>query len=401
VLALAGAALPAAAQTQAVVSGDVTGHDGTPVAGVVVRLEPKDNHGTKVEAKTNKKGHYLIGMVRSGAYSLKVLPPGDAVLLHMKGKGTNTDDNSTLWEADQAVSGDPDINVGARNKIELDLVVGPKSATPQAKTGAAADSMSADYDAAVARISDKKYDEALALLKPISEKRPDHANTWYLIGFSQYQLKNWDESIAALDKALAIEPTKPGVHLVRGRALKAKGSLAEAEAEYRKEIDANGDPSVTADAWVALGVLHSDAKRLPDAAQDLEQALTIDPNRREVILELSRIYTEMGDRQKAAATLERAEKAGGMDDAMLLNLAIGAINDKKYDEAAELANRLLAKGSTNPNLSMAHSVLARVDLNKGNMAGGKQHLEKAIELDPNSKLTAENREILASLKNVK
>jgi tetratricopeptide (TPR) repeat protein len=109
----------------------------------------------------------------------------------------------------------------------------------------------------------------------------------------------------------------------------------------------------------------------------------------------------MGDRQKAAATLERAEKAGGMDDTMLLNLAIGSINDKKYDEAASLANRLLEKGSTNPNLSLAHSILARVDLNKGNMAGGKEHLQKALDLDPQSKLAAENREILTSLKGAK
>ena len=49
-LALAGAALPAAAQNQTVFSGDVTSHDGAPVAGVVVRLEPKDEHGTLVEA---------------------------------------------------------------------------------------------------------------------------------------------------------------------------------------------------------------------------------------------------------------------------------------------------------------------------------------------------------------
>jgi tetratricopeptide (TPR) repeat protein len=399
---LPGAAL---AQKQPLMAGTITSPDGTPVAGVTVRLEPKDSHGTRVEAKSNKKGRYLLGMVRTGAYKLHVVAEGDVVLLHMKGKAIDVDTGEVLWEADQDITGTPDLNVGSRHRVELDLVAGPESQTPQAKADAEAAAVSSDYDDALAKIKAEDWEGALGLLGPLSQKRPDFANTWYLMAFGRVQLKEWDEAIVNIDKALAIDPSFAGAHLLRGRALKGKGDLAGAEVEFRKEIEARGTEPLAVDAWVALGVMHEQAKRLPEAAQELERALEMDPSRREVALELSNIYAEMGDRQKAAATLERggggAGAGGEMDDTMLLNLAIGAINDKKYDEAAKLAQRLIDKGSTNPNLSMAHSVLARCDLNRGNMAGGKEHLQKALDLDPASKLAAENREILTSLKGVK
>ena len=87
-----------------------------------------------------------------------------------------------------------------------------------------------------------------------------------------------------------------------------------------------------------------------------------------------------------------------MDDTAMLNLAIGYINDKNYTEAERLAREVLEKSSTSQNKSLAHSVLARCELNRGNTDLGVEHLEKAVSLDPKSPLDAENREILHALK---
>src|SRR5262245_27521687 len=255
-LVLAGAAPEVAlaqSPTAAIFSGNVLTHDGSPAPGVVVRLEPKDDKGAQVEAKANKKGHFLIGMVRSGQYRLVVIAPDDGVLLHMKGKGINTDDGSVLWEADQDITGTPDISIGSRNKIELDITVGPISQTAQAKQESAGKAMTEGYDAAVAKVKAGQWEDALALLGPIAEKKPDFANSWYLIGYCKQQLGKWDEAIAAVDKVLALDPAFSGAHLLKARALKGKGSMAEAEAELRTEIAAKGDGTVTADSWVALG----------------------------------------------------------------------------------------------------------------------------------------------------
>lgn len=399
---LALAAAPSAAQSEAKMSGDVAGPDGAPVAGVTVRLESTDAKGATVAAESNKKGHYLIGMLRPGAYHFVVdTHNAGLVALRVKGKAINPDaGRAVLWEVDQDISSGkpPDLSVGSRNQIELDITVGPPSMTTaarkEAETKAANDAFAQGHE--LVRAGD--YNGALAKLVPLTENVSDHAPTWYLIGFSRERLGQWDDALTAVDRCLAIDPSLGGAHLLRGRIFKGQGRLDEAAAEVRREIDAKPDPSVLADAWVVLASIEKAKGRRPEEIQALESAVGIDPKRRELFLELAQLYADAGQREQAASALERADQAGGSDDTVFLNLAIGYLNDGRLDDAKRLATRLIGKGSTNPNLSIAHSILARCALGGGNTAEGVRELETALSLDPESRLAAENREMLAALK---
>lgn len=400
VVALACFPVATMAQSQARMSGVVLDPAGNAVANASVRLEPTNDQGVAVEAKTKKDGKFLIGMIRSGAYQLVVKAVGDRVLIHLKGKGIDGTDKKVLWEIDREVSVEspPAIKVGGLNQIAVDLVVGPASLTMEAKQSAARQEAQGAYAEGMEKIRTGDYAGALAKLEPLLAEAPDHVGTNYLVAFADHQLGREKESLAAVDKVIAKEPGFSGAHVLRGKVLQADGRNDDAEAEFQRELAGSTDKSVRMESWIALAALFEKSGRLPNAIATLEKAIVEEP-RRELLLALADFYAKSGNREKAAATLERAEKeAGGMDDVAMLNLAISYINDKKYDEAERLARRIVEKDSTAQNKSLAHSVLARCDLSHGNMAPGAEHLEKALALDPTSSLAAENREILAALK---
>jgi len=389
-------------QTQAKVSGTVTTAEGAPAPGIVMRFEPMDGTGALATAETNKKGSYVIGLLRPGKYKLVVDTKSEFVPLRVKSKGTlqRETEKEVLWDVDQEVSPakPAEINVGARNQIDLDVVVGPPALTAEARRDAEIRATQGAFEEGLAKVKSGDFAGALTLLTPLTRKSPDHANTWYLVAFSRERLSQWDDALAATDQLLKLDPQFAGGHLLRGRILKGQGRLDEAEGEFKKEVARNADPGTVYDSQIALADLHKAAKRLPEAIADLEAASSLKPEAHEPYAQLAQLYSATGDREKAAAALERAEKSGGVDDPTLLNLAIGYLNEGKADEAEKLAKRLIEKGSTDPNLSLANSILARACLSRGDLAAGAQHLEQALALDPASKLATENREILDSLK---
>jgi tetratricopeptide (TPR) repeat protein len=339
-------------------------------------------------------------MIRPGAYKLSVDAPGGLVVLRLKGKAIDPlEGNKVLWEVDQEFAPDqlPPINVGHLNQIHLDVVVGPPSMTANAKAESAAKELEQMYASGLAKIKAGAYDEGLALLERPLAETPDHAGTNYLAAFALTQLGRYEAALPRIEKCLAADPAFSGARVLQGRILKGLGRNDEAEKEFRSELESSFDAPVKMEAAIGLALLYEETSRLPEAIATLEKASEFDA-RREVLLKLSDLYAKSGDREKAYATLERAEKEGGMDDVALLNLAISHINERNYADAERLANRLVQKGSEPKNLSLAHSILARCDLNRGMIDDGVQHLKTAIDLDPDSSLTEENREILAALK---
>lgn len=72
--------------------------------------------------------------------------------------------------------------------------------------------------------------------------------------------------------------------------------------------------------------------------------------------------------------------------------------DARRSPPDSLAQKIVGKGASSPNLATAHSVLACCALSQGKTAVAIANLEKALALDPASKLAAENRSMLETLK---
>ncbi len=91
-----------------------------------------------------------------------------------------------------------------------------------------------DYDLGVKAVQAGDYQRALALLQKVVQAEPRNADAWNNVGFSHRKLKQFDQSLAAYQKALAINPDHRGaneylgeLYLMTGEPEKARQRLAK------------------------------------------------------------------------------------------------------------------------------------------------------------------------------
>ncbi len=387
---------PARAQ-QARVYGKITDAAGNPIAGVKLTLEPVGSEGVPVSATTNKKGAFMFGLVRPGRYRPVTGVPGQ-VIRHLKGQGTDIE-KKVQWKLDGAVKpGEPPaLEVDDGYVVECDLEMGPAVEiaggegqkvllTPEEAVGDLA-----------RRVSNGECKSAMPELKKVLEATPDNATLNYLAGYCAAGEDRTDDAIASLTRALELQPGMPYAALLRGQVEARVGKLAEAEADFKREIAGTQDKKLATDSWIALGILYRQQGKDADAAAAFEKVVDLSPERPESYSELSTLYTRMGHPEKVAGLLEKAKQAGGLDPAVLLNVGISYLNHKNYDQAAEFFRRVIEQGKKDPTEGMAWALLGRCQLNGGKVDEGIASLKRSLELDPNGNLAEENREILKTM----
>ena len=87
-----------------------------------------------------------------------------------------------------------------------------------------------DYDLGVKAVQAGDYQRALALLQNVVQADPRNADAWNYIGFSHRKLQQFDQSLAAYQKALAINPDHRGANEYLGELY-----LMTAEPEKARE----------------------------------------------------------------------------------------------------------------------------------------------------------------------
>jgi Tfp pilus assembly protein PilF len=382
---------------QARVYGKITDAHGNPVAGAKLTLEPMEGSGATVTATTNKKGSYMFGMVRPGRYRPAIDAVG-LVIRHLKGKATDLD-KKVQWALDGAVKpGEPPpLDLEDGYTVECDLALGPavEMATGEGKTALLTPEEAVGELAK--RVSQGDCKGAMPEIQKVLAATPDNATLNYLAGFCQAGDDRTDEAIASLTRALELQPNMAGAALLRGEVEARTGKLAEAEADFKREIAGTEEKKLVTDAWISLGILYRQQGKDADAVSAFQKVAELAPERPESYSELSALYTRMGHPEKAAEMLEQAKQAGGLDPAVLLNVGISYLNHKNYEQAEQFFRRAIEQGKKDPNEGMAWALLARCQLNAGKMDEGIASLKKSIDIDPKGNLADENREILKTL----
>src|SRR5262249_9809680 len=69
-----------------------------------------------------------------------------------------------------------------------------------------------DYDLGVKAVQAGDYGRALTRLERVVKADPRNADAWNYLGFSHRKLKHFDQSLAAYQKALAINPDHRGAN---------------------------------------------------------------------------------------------------------------------------------------------------------------------------------------------
>ncbi len=199
------------------------------------------------------------------------------------------------------------------------------------------------------------YTSAARYLEQSLQMNPDDVEARYHLGRVRYQQNQFDPAIAAFEEVLRRDPTDVKAEDNLGLCLEARNRVDAALVAYRKAIDMESAASLRYDqpylnlgkllttmnrAAEAVPILEQGAVIAPDSAtvryemgraqfnlehfelarEQLERAVTLDPNNSSPHYLLGRIYQRLGRREQAARQFKLTEelirqqnaKSGGM-----------------------------------------------------------------------------------------
>jgi tetratricopeptide (TPR) repeat protein len=289
-------AAPSFAQVGAL-DGKVTGEDGQPAAGAVVKIQRSDIKGNW-ELKTNKKGEWMqMGLPAPATFSISVEVGG---LVKDTNPNVRTTSRTTvsvdfdLAEAkkkndviqEAVASGNINLSasqtkgMSAEDKAALEEALKSRSESMK-KNKALNDAFSQGMEALKAG----QFQAAVDGLIKASEMDPKQDVVWGQLGEAYSQLgatKTGAEKDAAFakagemyQKALELKPNDPAYHNNYALALARMGKVPEAQAELSKaaELDAPG----AAKYYFNLGAVLMNTGQVDAAMEQFKKAISVDP----------------------------------------------------------------------------------------------------------------------------
>jgi tetratricopeptide (TPR) repeat protein len=142
-------------------------------------------------------------------------------------------------------------------------------------------------------------------LLSLSLAAPQSGQMQQAIAHELERIRDLPDAIAALRKAVAVDPNLPGIHFELAEALHGSDSQADrAQAEHEYTIALEKNPREM-QAAVRLGDLHAGRGDLDSAASFYQRALSQQPNNAEAALGLARVYSERDENEKALPLLQQ------------------------------------------------------------------------------------------------
>jgi tetratricopeptide (TPR) repeat protein len=270
------------AQTAAI-EGNVTGPDGKPLQGAMIKIERQDVKGN-YNVKTDKKGHYFYGGLPLGQFKVSVVIDGQErdFVTGVRGRpGESAQVNFDLAKsAGAAPAPEVDRSMSAAEKAELEKK-NKEQAAALAKNKALNDAFNAGKQAAAAN----QWDAAIEGFSKASEIDPNQHVVWgnladAYMGRSKANAAgreaDWAKAAEAYQKAIEIKADDPAYHNNFALVLANQKKFAEAEAELTKA--AQLDPTQAGKYYFNLGAVYVNTGNADPAAEAFKKAIAADPN---------------------------------------------------------------------------------------------------------------------------
>ena len=277
--------VPAVAQT-AFVQGTVKGPDGKIIEGAVVAFDRIDIN-SHVEAKTDKKGHYVTSMKPTN-YNVTVTVDGkvrDKVNNYLAIGGSGDALNFDLKEA----AGGPaaPATLTSAPAAKGDAAKGDDKAAKEREAQLAKNKeLNDSFSAGSTAIDNKQWDEAITQLSRASEIGPTQKAVWARLAEAYVgsakaakgadQAPIYDKAFAAFDKLLTLAPDDAGNFNTYALALAADKKLDDAKVKLAKAVEL--DPSGAGKYHYNLGALLMNSSQTDGALDEFKKSIEADPN---------------------------------------------------------------------------------------------------------------------------
>jgi tetratricopeptide (TPR) repeat protein len=231
----------------------------------------------------------------------------------------------------------------------------------------------------------KDADEKIALLNKAIELNPK-PGYYYIHRARAYLSKNENyKAITDLDKAIAAIPNSFIAYNLRGVAYEALDKQNQAMLEFNKAISLN---PTYAEAYSNRGFVFYDLKEFDKALQDYDKAISLDPN-------LAKAYNHRGvlyaARGKTPQALEDYNKAISLDQNLLdayINRGNLYLSKKEYDSALNDFNKALPLNWRN---AVTYNVRGEAYAARGDFEWAINDFNQAIALNPDYGKAYKNR----------
>ena len=179
-------------------------------------------------------------------------------------------------------------------------------------------------------------------------------------------------------------------------------TLTQSDTEYNNQnwqaaidgyLSVLADLPQLSDLNVQIGQSYHQLEEWDSAIAAFEAALVSDPDNEDAAAGIARARMGSGD---LSAASDLRETASGLNASRedLYNLGEIEFAQNNIDTAAEWYEKA---ASADPNWEKPFFKLALVELNKGNMAGAKEHFQKVIDIAPDSEEGTQAQATLSAL----
>ncbi len=119
-----------------------------------------------------------------------------------------------------------------------------------------------------------KLPEAENFYRQVLAAEPDNFYAWHWLAVLHFQQDRGSDALAAVEKALKINPHVAEASMLRGVLLQAAGRREEARAAILRATALN---PANAEGWYNLGLIQNDLKYFDDAVAAFDRALALQP----------------------------------------------------------------------------------------------------------------------------
>lgn len=209
-----------------------------------------------------------------------------------------------------------------------------------------------DWERAVSLYKQEQYQLAAAEFQKVVAEFPNHADSWKFIGLSYYQLKDYEQAVPPLEKALALKraENKPDADVLLALARSHIALRRYDQALAPLQALTKEQPNVAAHFYL-LGFAYANLKRPDEAAAALNSAVKLDPKDADSWYYLA-VLKLRGEKLDEAIAALRGGTAAAPTNTEMLTLLVESLlrrglaenNEQKaaafYDEAIRTAVKL-------------------------------------------------------------
>ncbi|MDP4008431.1 MAG: tetratricopeptide repeat protein [Candidatus Peregrinibacteria bacterium] len=190
-----------------------------------------------------------------------------------------------------------------------------------------------------------EHNLTIQVIYDVLEENPEYRDSWIILGYSYLNLEKYFDAISSFEKALKIDPSKPETLYFLGLVQKKQGEYGKAINNLEVAIRNGFEPKATAFKELAESYLKNE--EYEKSVDYYEKLIIIDPSNLDAFTKAIWIYIDfIGNPGKAEALAENAVK-------------------------------------THPEDALSYNLLGWTKTIQGDMAGAKDNLDKALEIDEN------------------